>query len=96
MLCLSCLTIGQFSFGTDSTRFDFVKSQYWCQQLDHCQASDSRRSKQLCYLIACHCVAKVADMSKKRFRPLGDVIRMGLIEDGALLRYVVGLLCSAD
>lgn len=28
-------------------------------------------------------------MSKKRFRPLGEVIRMGLVEDGALLRYVV-------
>ncbi|KAL0028293.1 hypothetical protein WJX79_007931 [Trebouxia sp. C0005] len=27
-------------------------------------------------------------MSKKRFRPLGDTIRMGLIDDGALLRYV--------
>ncbi|KAL0045181.1 hypothetical protein WJX82_011267 [Trebouxia sp. C0006] len=27
-------------------------------------------------------------MSKKRFRPLGDIIRMGLIDDGALLRYV--------
>ena len=35
-------------------------------------------------------------MSKKRFRPLGDIIRMGLIDDGALLRYVVGLLFSAD
>ena len=28
-------------------------------------------------------------MSKKRFRPLGDVIRMGLVEDGSLLRYIV-------
>lgn len=28
-------------------------------------------------------------MSKKRSRPLGDVIRMGLVEDGELLRYVV-------
>ena len=28
-------------------------------------------------------------MSKKRSRPLGEVIRMGLVEDGALLRYVV-------
>lgn len=35
-------------------------------------------------------------MSKKRFRPLGDIIRMGLIDDGALLRYVVGLLFSAE
>ena len=35
-------------------------------------------------------------MSKKRFRPLGDVIRMGLVDDGALLRYVVGFLVSAD
>lgn len=30
-------------------------------------------------------------MSKKRFRPLGDIIRMGLVEDGELLRYVVSL-----
>ena len=30
-------------------------------------------------------------MSKKRSRPLGEVIRMGLVEDGALLRYVVSV-----
>ena len=33
-------------------------------------------------------------MSKKRSRPLGEVIRMGLVEDGALLRYVVSGLPS--
>lgn len=33
-------------------------------------------------------------MSKKRSRPLGEVIRMGLVEDGALLRYVVSGLAD--
>ena len=35
-------------------------------------------------------------MSKKRFRPLGEVISMGLVEDGSLLRYIVRQLRAAE
>ncbi len=80
----------------ESAKFDFLQKSIPCEQLDHCRvklatyAGQSSCSSVTC--IACHWVASFVAMSKKRFRPLGDIIRMGLVDDGALLRYVVGLL----
>lgn len=48
-----------------------------------------------CSLRSLCCRANAPEaMSKKRSRPLGDIIRLGLVADGELLRYVVSARSS--